>query len=300
MVPLIDWLSGEPLYAAIFTFVFSLLIGSFLNVVIYRTPVMMQREWQESIRESLEEEDDDVTENNKQNYPQNKSEPFNLSHPASTCPACQHKIRWYENIPVISYLFLRGKCASCKTPISLRYPVIELLTAALSVVVVYQLGFTVYSLAAVVFTWCLIALTFIDVDHQLLPDRITLPLLWLGLLINSQNSFASLESAVWGAALGYLSLWLVYWAFKLVTGKEGMGYGDFKLLAALGAWCGATALPLIILLSSVSGVILALLLMIFKRHKAQNPLPFGPYLAIAGWIALLWGDQITTAYLLFL
>ncbi|SIS98924.1 prepilin peptidase [Neptunomonas antarctica] len=290
MIPLIDWLTGEPLYAAIFTFVFSLLIGSFLNVVIYRIPVMMEREWQDSIREGIEEK--------KENSEQ--SAPFNLSHPASTCPACQHRIRWYENIPVISYLFLRGKCASCKTSISLRYPVIELLTAVLSVVVIYQFGFTVYGLAAVVFTWCLIALTFIDTDHQLLPDRITLPLLWLGLLINAQNSFASLESAVWGAALGYLSLWLVYWGFKLATGKEGMGYGDFKLLAALGAWCGATALPLIILLSSVSGVILAVLLMIFKRHDAQNPLPFGPYLAIAGWIALLWGDQITTAYLLFL
>jgi leader peptidase (prepilin peptidase)/N-methyltransferase len=164
----------------------------------------------------------------------------------------------------------------------------------------YQFGFNAYGLAAVFFTWCLISLTFIDVDHQLLPDRITLPLLWLGLLINTQNSFASLEAAVWGATLGYLALWSVYWAFKLLTGKEGMGYGDFKLLAALGAWCGAAALPLIILLSSVAGVILAVILMLFKRHEAQNPLPFGPYLAIAGWIALLWGDQITAAYLLML
>jgi leader peptidase (prepilin peptidase)/N-methyltransferase len=167
-------------------------------------------------------------------------------------------------------------------------------------VAIYQFGFNTYGLAAVFFTWCLISLTFIDADHQLLPDTITLPLLWLGLLINTQHGFASLESAVWGAALGYLILWSIYWAFKLLTGKEGMGYGDFKLLAALGAWCGAAALPLIILLSSVTGVLLAVLLMVFKRHDVQNPLPFGPYLAIAGWIALLWGDQITAAYLLML
>lgn len=288
MTPLINWLSSEPLYAAIFTFVFSLLVGSFLNVVIYRIPVMMEREWQESIREASDEE------------PEQKTDTFNLSKPDSTCPSCQHKIRWYENIPVVSYLVLGGKCSSCKNHIPLRYPLIELLTAVLSVVAMYQFGFNAYGLAAVLFTWCLISLTFIDVDHQLLPDRITLPLLWLGLLINTQNSFASLEAAVWGATLGYLSLWSVYWAFKLLTGKEGMGYGDFKLLAALGAWCGAAALPLIILLSSVAGVILAVVLMLFKRHEAQNPLPFGPYLAIAGWVALLWGDQITAAYLLML
>ncbi|WP_372743322.1 A24 family peptidase, partial [Neptunomonas sp.] len=214
------------------------------------------------------------------------------------------KIRWYENIPVVSYLFLRGRCSGCKTSISLRYPVIELLTALLSVIAVTKFGFNTYGLAAVFFTWCLVALTFIDIDHQLLPDRIVLPLLWLGLLINSQtsslDSFTSLSSAVWGAALGYLILWSVYWLFKLLTGKEGMGYGDFKLLAALGAWCGATALPLIILLSSVTGVILAVILMLSRKHQAQNPLPFGPYLAIAGWIALLWGDQITAAYLLML
>ncbi|BBB28928.1 prepilin peptidase [Neptunomonas japonica] len=288
MTPLINWLSSEPLYAAIFTFVFSLLVGSFLNVVIYRIPVMMEREWQESIREASDEE------------PEQKTGTFNLSKPDSTCPYCQHKIRWYENIPVVSYMVLGGKCSSCKNHIPLRYPLIELLTAALSVIAMHQFGFNAYGLAAVLFTWCLISLTFIDVDHQLLPDRITLPLLWLGLLINTQNSFASLEAAVWGATLGYLSLWSVYWAFKLLTGKEGMGYGDFKLLAALGAWCGAAALPLIILLSSVAGVILAVMLMLFKRHEAQNPLPFGPYLAIAGWVALLWGDQITAAYLLML
>ncbi len=287
---LITWLASEPLYAAIFTFIFALLVGSFLNVVIYRIPVMMEREWQESLQE-------EGLEGDRSKKP---VETFNLSTPASTCPKCQHKIKWYENIPVVSYLFLRGKCSSCHTAISIRYPLIELLTALLSVVAVYQFGFNAYGLAAVVFTWCLISLTFIDIDHQLLPDRIVLPLLWLGLLINTQNSFTTLSSAVWGAALGYLILWSIYWAFKLLTGKEGMGYGDFKLLAALGAWCGATDLPLIILLSSVTGVILAVVLMLSKKHEAQNPLPFGPYLAIAGWIGLLWGDQITAAYLLML
>ena len=297
MTPLISFLSAEPLYAAVLTFIFSLLVGSFLNVVIYRIPVMMEREWQQNIREATEDES-----NHEDSKDEKTStiEPFNLSKPDSTCPSCQHKIRWYENIPVLSYLMLGGKCSSCKIHISLRYPLIELLTAALSVVAVYQFGFNYYGMAAVFFTWCLISLTFIDIDHHLLPDRITLPLLWAGLLINTQNSFASLESAVWGAVLGYLILWSIYWAFKLLTGKEGMGYGDFKLLAALGAWCGAASLPLIILLSSVAGVILAVALMLFKRHEAQNPLPFGPYLAIAGWVALFWGDQIIAAYLLFL
>ena len=289
---LIHWLSTEPLYAAIFTFIFSLLVGSFLNVVIYRIPVMMEREWQESLPQETA-----LTNASEQ---KNIVEKFNLATPASTCPRCKHQIRWYENIPVFSYLFLRGKCSACKISISIRYPIIELLTATLSVIAVYTFGFNGYGLAAVVLTWCLIALTFIDADHQLLPDRITLPLVWLGLLVNTQNSFTSLPSAVWGAALGYLILWSIYWIFKLVTGKEGMGYGDFKLLAALGAWCGATALPLIILLSSMTGVILAITFMLFKKHEAQNPLPFGPYLAIAGWVALLWGNKITAAYLLML
>jgi leader peptidase (prepilin peptidase)/N-methyltransferase len=288
MTDVIYWLAAEPVYAAVVTFLFSLLVGSFLNVVIYRIPVMMEREWQQSIAEAQQE--DNAIESSIQPA-------FNLATPASTCPSCGHKIRWYENIPVVSYALLRGKCSACKASISLRYPLIELLTAVLSVIAMRQFGFNEFGLAAVVFTWCLIALTFIDLDHQLLPDRITLPLLWLGLLINSYNSFTSLGSAVWGAALGYLSLWSVYWLFKLLTGKEGMGYGDFKLLAALGAWCGATALPLLILLSSVTGVILAVAMMVFNRHEAKNPLPFGPYLAIAGWVALLWGDKITTAYL---
>ena len=285
MNELFAWLVTEPTYTLVVCFLVSLLVGSFLNVVIYRVPVMMGREWQASIHEG---------ENSDTHIPQDR---FNLAVPASTCPHCGHRIRWYENIPVVSYLFLKGQCSQCHAPISLRYPLIELLTAILSTLVIYQLGFNYAGFAAVVFTWALISLTFIDVDHQLLPDRITLPLLWLGLLVNSQNLFTSLHSAVFGAVAGYLVLWSVYWLFKLVTGKEGMGYGDFKLLAALGAWCGISQIPLLILLSSVAGVLLAVLLMLFKRHEASNPLPFGPYLAIAGWIALLWGHDITSAYL---
>lgn len=285
MSELFAWLVTEPTYTLVVCFLVSLLVGSFLNVVIYRVPVMMEREWQASIHEG---------ENSDTQIPQDR---FNLAVPASTCPHCGHRIRWYENIPVVSYLFLKGQCSQCHAPISLRYPLIELLTAILSTLVIYQLGFNYAGFAAVVFTWALISLTFIDVDHQLLPDRITLPLLWLGLLVNSQNLFTSLHSAVFGAVAGYLVLWSVYWLFKLVTGKEGMGYGDFKLLAALGAWCGISQIPLLILLSSVTGVLLAVLLMLFKRHEASNPLPFGPYLAIAGWIALLWGHDITSAYL---
>ncbi|QEQ96039.1 prepilin peptidase [Neptunomonas concharum] len=285
MNELFAWLVTEPTYTLVVCFLVSLLVGSFLNVVIYRVPAMMEREWQASIHEG---------ENSDTQIPQDR---FNLAVPASTCPHCGHRIRWYENIPVVSYLFLKGQCSQCHAPISLRYPLIELLTAILSTLVIYQLGFNYAGFAAVVFTWALISLTFIDVDHQLLPDRITLPLLWLGLLVNSQNLFTSLHSAVFGAVAGYLVLWSVYWLFKLVTGKEGMGYGDFKLLAALGAWCGISQIPLLILLSSVAGVLLAMLLMLFKRHEASNPLPFGPYLAIAGWIALLWGHDITSAYL---
>ncbi len=287
MNELFAWLVTEPTYTLVLCFLVSLLVGSFLNVVIYRVPVMMEREWQASIHEG---------ENSDTQIPQDR---FNLAVPASTCPHCGHRIRWYENIPVVSYLFLKGQCRQCHAPISLRYPLIELLTAILSTLVIYQLGFNYAGFAAVVFTWALISLTFIDVDHQLLPDRITLPLLWLGLLVNSQNLFTSLHSAVFGAVAGYLVLWSVYWLFKLLTGKEGMGYGDFKLLAALGAWCGISQIPLLILLSSVAGVLLAVLLMLFKRHEASNPLPFGPYLAIAGWIALLWGHDITSAYLQF-
>lgn len=281
---MIELLQSEPLLAALFALVFALLVGSFLNVVIYRLPVMMQREWDAVLK----------TEAGETVEPQPR---FNLMTPGSRCGHCGHQIRWYENIPVISWLLLRGRCSDCGTGISFRYPFVELLTGLSSAWIIWQFGLTVEGVALVLLTWALITLTFIDLDHHLLPDSITLPLLWLGLLINTQGVFTSLESAVYGAAAGYLILWSVYWLFKLLTGKEGMGYGDFKLLAAIGAWGGIKILPLVVLLSSVVGVILALLLIAFRRHQAQNPLPFGPYLAIAGWIALLWGEPIISAYL---
>ncbi len=281
---MIELMNAEPLLAAVFALLLSLLVGSFLNVVILRLPVMMQREWDAMLKteagETLEAQST-----------------FNLMTPRSRCGECGHQIRWYENIPVVSWLLLRGRCSGCGTAISARYPFVELLTGLSSAWIIWQYGLTAEGCALVLLTWALITLTYIDLDHHLLPDSITLPLLWLGLLINTQGVFTSLESAVYGAAGGYLILWGVYWAFKLLTGKEGMGYGDFKLLAAIGAWGGVKILPLVILLSSVVGVILAMLLIAFRRHQAQNPLPFGPYLAIAGWIALLWGEPIISAYL---
>ena len=259
----------------------SLLVGSFLNVVILRLPVMMEREWQAQAA-GTEAKD---------------AEPFNLAVPASRCNHCGHLIRWYENIPLLSYLFLRGQCSSCGSPISWRYPAIELLSGLIGAFIGWQYGLGLTGLALLLLSWTLIALTFIDIDHQLLPDRLTLPLLWLGLLLNSNHLFTSLEHAVYGAAAGYLLLWSVYWLFKLITGKEGMGYGDFKLLAAIGAWGGFEVLPLTILLSSLVAIILTLLLMVLRRHQAATPLPFGPYLAIAGWIAMLWGNAINQWYL---
>ncbi|MDF2181552.1 A24 family peptidase [Neptuniibacter sp. CAU 1671] len=261
--------------------ILSLSVGSFLNVVIHRIPIMLEREW-ESIRTDTD-----------------PGHTFNLATPASRCPVCNHQIRWFENIPVFSYLFLGGKCSSCKTKISLRYPAIETATALIGCGLFYHFGPTWHTAALIGFSWILLCLIFIDIDHQLLPDNLTLPLLWLGLLVNTQGLFTSLENAVWGAVVGYLSLWSVYWAFKLLTGKEGMGYGDFKLLAALGAWAGAAQLPLIILLSSLVGAVFGIAMMLFKKHDHQQPLPFGPYLAVAGWIALLWGDIITGHYLQF-
>jgi leader peptidase (prepilin peptidase)/N-methyltransferase len=271
----------DPTWAIAIAALFALCVGSFLNVVIYRLPIMMEREWQSQVNDTVDTE----------------AEAFSLSAPASTCPKCGHKIKWFENIPVISYLALRGKCSGCKTPISIRYPSIELISAITVAFAVYVYGFNEISLSVAIFTWILISLIFIDIDHQLLPDKLTLPLLWLGLLVNSFGLFTSLENAVYGAMAGYLSLWSVYWAFKLLTGKEGMGYGDFKLLAALGAWVGIGQLPLIILLSSLVGAIFGVCMILFSKHAKENPIPFGPYLAIAGWIALYWGNTITETYL---
>ena len=276
----IEYFSQHLFAASIIVALFSLMVGSFLNVVIHRLPVMMQREWDAQI---TGEDDGDK---------------YNLVKPDSQCPKCQHRITWYENIPVLSYfLLLRGKCAGCKTPISIRYPLVEILSALISFPIVFTFGFNEITLYVLIFSWILIALTFIDLDHFLLPDKLTLPLLWIGLLLNTQNTFVSLDSAVYGAAFGYLCLWSIYWAFKLITGKEGMGYGDFKLLAALGAWMGITALPIIILLSSISAVIIALVLAALKKQQLDNPIPFGPYLTIAGFISLLWGNDLTQLYL---
>ncbi|WP_445937418.1 prepilin peptidase [Pseudomonas sp.] len=262
-----------------------LLIGSFLNVVVYRLPVMMQREWQAQAKEILL-------------VPADTSTPaFNLLLPNSSCPHCSHEIKPWENIPVISYLFLRGKCSSCKAPISMRYPLVELACGLLSAFIAWHFGFTWQAGGMLVLTWGLLAMSLIDVDHQLLPDSLVLPLLWLGLIANSFGLFTSLENALWGAIAGYLSLWSVYWLFKLVTGKEGMGYGDFKLLAMLGAWGGWQVLPLTILLSSLVGAVLGVLMLRLRNAETNTPIPFGPYLAIAGWIALLWGEQITSSYL---
>jgi leader peptidase (prepilin peptidase) / N-methyltransferase len=269
--------------------VFGLLVGSFLNVVIHRLPIMMEREWQQEAAAIVEQQRTDFAEvaAPSNQAPDGKlAAPYNLLTPASTCPQCGHKIRSWENIPVISWLFLGGKCSNCKTPISFRYPFVELLTGALAGLAAWHFGAS-WALAGVLaFSFALVALTFIDFDTQLLPDAITLPLLWLGLLLNIRGTFVPLQDAVIGAAAGYLILWSIYWLFKLVTGKEGMGYGDFKLLGAIGAWLGWTALPAVVLLSSVVGLVAAVSLMLFKGHQRSQPIPFGPYLAVAGMLAL--------------
>jgi len=271
------------------TFV-SLCIGSFLNVVILRLPKMMHQDWRCQCEEFLE-----VPEKDRKN-----EEPVTLSKPASTCPSCGHKIRAWENIPVISYLVLGGKCASCKTRISPRYPIIEAVTALFSVLTVLLLGPTEAALWALFLVWALVALTVIDFDTQLLPDSITLPLLWLGLVLNFFGVLTDFTSAFWGAVVGYLSLWSVYWLFKIVTGKEGMGHGDFKLLAALGAWLGWQLLPAVILLSSVVGAVVGISLMVFRKHGREVPIPFGPYLAAAGVLCLWFGDAILAAWFAYL
>ncbi len=265
--------------------ILGLLVGSFLNVVIARLPKMMEAEWQAQCAELRGEEID------------HKALRFNLAYPPSRCPKCGHQISPLENIPVLSYLVLRGACRGCKTPIAMRYPLVELLTSVLSAGVAAHFGPTWQAVGALLLVWALIALTFIDFDTQLLPDSITLPLMWLGLLFNLWQTYVPLSTAVIGAMAGYLSLWSVYWLFKLATGKEGMGYGDFKLLAALGAWLGWVMLPAIILLSSLVGAVIGVGLIVLARRGREVPMPFGPYLAIAGLIALFWGNDIVRMYL---
>ena len=271
---------------AIMSGILGLLIGSFLNVVIHRVPKMMQRESDNYVA-------------HESGLPMPHTERYDLLLPRSACPHCGHRITALENIPVLSYLFLGGKCSQCKAPISARYPAVEAVTGLLSAFMIWHFGSGLAGLAALAFLWLLIAMTFIDADTKLLPDDLTLPLLWLGLLVNLHGTFAPLRDAVIGAAAGYLALWSVYWLFKLATGKEGMGYGDFKLLAALGAWMGWTMLPLIILLSSVVGAVVGICLMVFTRRGRDNPIPFGPYLAAAGLIALVWGKMLVQSYLGF-
>ncbi|WP_317204204.1 A24 family peptidase [Janthinobacterium sp.] len=258
---------------------FGLLFGSFLNVVIYRVPKMMQRE-----------SDNYVASESGQALPH--TDKFNLMLPRSCCPHCGHQITALENIPVLSYLALRGRCSGCKAPISPRYPIVEALTGLLSFALIWHFGSGWAGLATLFFAYSLVAMTFIDADTQLLPDDLTFPLLWAGLLVNLNGTFVPLHEAVVGAAVGYMALWLIYWGFKLATGKEGMGYGDFKLLAALGAWLGWTMLPTIILLSSVVGALVGIGLIVFTKRGRDKPIPFGPYLAAAGLIALLYGAPI--------
>jgi len=274
-----------PSFYLTFVAILGLLIGSFLNVVIYRLPIMMDRAWHNECAESLPEANLSI-----------QTEVFNLALPRSACPHCHHVIGAMENIPILSWLFQRGRCKHCQSTISARYPIIEGLTALLSLAVAWFIPFGWPVLYALIFTWSLIALTFIDLDTMLLPDHITLPLLWLGLLVNLSGTFVTLESAVLGAVFGYLSLWSIYWCFKLVTGKEGMGYGDFKLFAGLGAWFGWQGLPLIILLSSVVGAVVGLILMALSRQQESQPFPFGPYLAAAGWAYLLFGQTFNQFY----
>ncbi|CAL62907.1 type 4 prepilin-like proteins leader peptide processing enzyme (Protein secretion protein XCPA)[Includes: Leader peptidase (Prepilin peptidase); N-methyltransferase ] [Herminiimonas arsenicoxydans] len=271
---------------AIVAGVFGLLIGSFLNVVIHRIPKMMQRESDNYVA-------------HESGKPLPHEERYDLLMPRSACPQCGHQITAVENIPVFSYAFLRGKCIACKTHISMRYPVVELLTGVLSAFLIWHFGSGLLGLATLVFAYLLIAMTFIDADTQLLPDDLTLSLLWLGLLLNLNATFVPLEEAVIGATAGYMSLWSIYWLFKLATGKEGMGYGDFKLLAALGAWLGWKMLPVIILLSSLVGAVVGIALIMLAKRGRDIPIPFGPYLAAAGLLTLLYGKQLAQTYLGF-
>jgi leader peptidase (prepilin peptidase)/N-methyltransferase len=286
-MPLLELLANSPLAFAVSALILGLLIGSFLNVLIYRLPKMMERDWKAQAREVL-------------GLPaEARGERFNLILPHSRCPHCAHKIRAWENLPVLSYLLLGGKCSVCKAPISKRYPLVELACGLMSGYIAWHFGFGWPAAAMLVLSWGLLAMSLIDADHQLLPDALVLPLLWLGLIVNSFGLFTPLGDALWGAVAGYLILWSVFWLFKLITGKDGMGYGDFKLLAMLGAWGGWQILPLTILLSSMVGAVLGLILLRLRNVQTSTPIPFGPYLAIAGWIALLWGGQITASYLQF-
>jgi len=288
MLVVVQYLAANPTVLLIVSGLLGLAVGSFLNVVIHRLPKMMERDWRSQCAEIL----DGVTAPTQQ-------QAYNLVVPRSRCPNCEHQITALENVPVFSYIALRGRCASCGWRIPLRYPAIELLTALLSVIVVWRFGFSIQAGGALLLTWALVALSFIDFDTQFLPDSITLPFLWLGLAFNVAGIYTTTQASVIGAIAGYLTLWSVFHLFRLVTGKEGMGYGDFKLLALFGAWLGWSALPLIVLLSSMIGAAFGVAMIALRGHDKNIPIPFGPYLAIAGWIALMWGTELVDAYLGF-
>lgn len=289
----------HPIALPIFVLILSLLIGSFLNVVILRYPIMLFRSW------LIDSKDLD------ENLPKHLLEhsafkdlesPYTLSKPASHCPRCQRPVKAWQNIPIISYLLLKGKCSGCaesgeETKISIRYPLVEIATGLLSLALLIKFPWSIQLAAMLVFTWSLVAMSMIDIDHQILPDTMTLSLMWLGLILNIDNTFVDLQSAVIGAIAGYLSLWSVFWIFKLATGKDGMGFGDFKLLAALGAWFGWQFLPMIILLSSMVGAVVGIAGILIMGRDKNIPIPFGPYLAVAGWIAAMWGEKIMDWYL---
>jgi leader peptidase (prepilin peptidase)/N-methyltransferase len=286
------------------SFIFAATIGSFLNVVIHRLPVMMKREWQSECNFYLNEYHPDIVKQVGSERLQKPIDPFpekyNLVVPGSACPKCKANIKPWHNLPILGWIMLKGKCADCKTSISSRYPIIELLTGVLVAALAWHFGPTWQFVYASILTFVLVALTGIDLDEMLLPDQLTLPILWLGLIINLKGIYTSPEDAIIGAAAGYLSLWSVFWLFKLVTGKEGMGYGDFKLLAVFGAWLGWQMLPLIILLSSLVGAVVGITMIMTKKLNKGNPIPFGPYISAAGWIALAWGNEILNWYLMVL
>ena len=284
---MMEFFDTAPWALSLLTGLLGLVIGSFLNVVIHRLPIMLERDWRRECQMFLGLETESPA----------STEPFNLAVPGSQCPYCSKPISALENIPVLSYLWLKGRCSGCHASIPLRYPAIELLTALLSFAVAYRFGATVQMVAALGLTWCLVALSGIDIDRQLLPDVITLPVLWLGLLLSVFGLFTDSTASILGAVAGYMALWLIYQTFKRLTGKEGMGYGDFKLLALLGAWLGWSALPLIVILSSVVGAVSGILMMLLLRHDHRMPIPFGPYLAAAGWLAMLWGEDLNALYL---
>lgn len=288
---ILQYLVNHPIEYYCLVVLFSLVVGSFLNVVIYRLPKMLHKSWEEECYEFLELEKPEHL---------SASEKFNLLFPSSKCPSCKHKIAAWQNIPLLSYIFLQGKCFYCKEPISFRYPAVEVLTAALSFFVAWKFGVTLLTLSGLLLTWCLLAQTFIDIEHMIVPDEITMPFLWLGLIVAYFGfGFVNLQDALLGAVAGYLTLFLIYEVFRLITKKEGVGFGDFKLYAMIGAWIGWQMLPQVLFIAATVGTIFGLSGILFKNKQKDTPIPFGPYLALAAWVAMIWGNEINNWYLRF-